>query len=175
LPARLPPALRIESRFDDPASALMQFIDNFDGRILFTAESPGRREAIIDLLHGRGLRVDRVEDWPSFMLSAERICVAIAAVDNGVVLERARLAVISEQQLFGELSHVWRCHDLLRAGRWRSCGWRDLLRAVPGKRRCHRLGLRDSARTPSDRARDSGLLRLRGFGTEPRRRALLAP
>jgi len=102
LPARLPPALRIESRFDDAAGPLLQFIESFDGRILFTAESPGRREAIVDLLQGRGIRIVRMDDWPSFVASDERLCVAIAVVESGVLLDRAGIAVISEQQLFGD-------------------------------------------------------------------------
>ena len=102
LPARLPPALRIESRFDDAAAALLQFIAGFDGRVLFTAESAGRREAIIDLLQGRDISLRRVDDWRSFLESDERIGVTIAPVDNGVLLEQSGIAVISEQQLFGE-------------------------------------------------------------------------
>ncbi|MCI0517431.1 MAG: transcription-repair coupling factor, partial [Woeseiaceae bacterium] len=102
LPARLPPALRIESRYDDPAAALLQFTADFDGRILFTAESAGRREAIIDLLQGRDIGVRRVEDWRSFLDSGQRVCVTIAPLENGVLLEQAGVAVISEQQLFGE-------------------------------------------------------------------------
>lgn len=102
LGARLPPALRIESRFEDAAAALLHFIEAFSGRILFTAESPGRREAIVDLLQGRGLQIGRVADWPAFLETPERICVAIAPIDNGVLLDQSRIAVISEQQLFGD-------------------------------------------------------------------------
>ena len=42
LQTRLPPAMKIEARFDDPASALVKFISNFDGRVLFTCEGAGR-------------------------------------------------------------------------------------------------------------------------------------
>ncbi len=102
LPARLPPALRIESRFDDATASLLQFMADFDGRVLFTADSAGRREAIIELLQGRDLRVRRVDDWPSFLESDERICIAIAPVENGVLLDSSAIAVISELQLFGD-------------------------------------------------------------------------
>lgn len=102
LPARLPPALRIESRFEDAAAALMEFVDSFDGRILFTAESAGRREAIIDLLQGRSVSIRRIDDWPSFVESVDRISVTVAALDNGVLLDQSHIAIISEQQLFGD-------------------------------------------------------------------------
>jgi len=102
LPARMPPALRIESRFDDAAAPLLQFLADFAGRVLFTAESAGRREAIVELLQGRGIGIRRVDDWLSFLNSQDRVCVAVAAIENGVLLGDSAIAVISEQQLFGD-------------------------------------------------------------------------
>ena len=61
-PTRLPPALKIEARYDDAAGALMQFLDDFDGRVLFTSDSAGRREQIYDLLSGRGLDLERADE-----------------------------------------------------------------------------------------------------------------
>ncbi|MDZ7768536.1 MAG: hypothetical protein U5K38_05445 [Woeseiaceae bacterium] len=55
---RLPPALRIEARYEDAASTLMSFVDKFDGRILFTAESAGRRRERIRLPSRPGSRCD---------------------------------------------------------------------------------------------------------------------
>ena len=105
---RLPPAMKIEARFEDAAAGLMQFLDSFDGRVLFTSDSPGRREQLLDLLSGRALDLARIDDWQSFRASAQRIGVAIAPVDNGVVLPAAGIAVVSEQQLFGERSKTRR-------------------------------------------------------------------
>ncbi|MEQ9563149.1 MAG: CarD family transcriptional regulator, partial [Woeseiaceae bacterium] len=102
LGARMPPALRIESRFEDPAGALLKFVETFPGRVLFTADSPGRREAIVDLLQGRGYRIGRADDWPAFLQLPGRLSVAVAPIDNGMLLDRSNIAVISEQQLFGD-------------------------------------------------------------------------
>ena len=102
LPTRIPPALKIESRYEDAAASLMQFLNSFDGRVLFTADSPGRRESVFDLLSGRGLDVSRVEDWMSFVDTDIRIGVAIAPIESGVLLPACGIAIISEQQLFGE-------------------------------------------------------------------------
>jgi transcription-repair coupling factor (superfamily II helicase) len=102
LPTRLPPALKIEARYEDAAGALMQFLDSFDGRVLFTSDSAGRREQIHELLAGRNLDLGRVEDWASFAHDGQRVGVAIAPLENGVVLPDAGVAIISEQQLFGE-------------------------------------------------------------------------
>jgi transcription-repair coupling factor (superfamily II helicase) len=99
---RLPPAMKIEARYDDAAAALVQFLDSFDGQVLFSTDSPGRREQLFDMLSGRGLDLTRIESWQAFRDDQHRIGVAIAPVDNGVLLPGAHIAVISEQQLFGE-------------------------------------------------------------------------
>jgi transcription-repair coupling factor (superfamily II helicase) len=102
LPTRLPPALKIEARYEDPAGALVRFLEDFDGRVLFTTDSPGRREQVLDLLSGRDLDLARIESWCEFISGAQRIGVAIAPLENGVLLPESRIAVISEQQLFGD-------------------------------------------------------------------------
>jgi len=102
LPTRLPPALKIEGRYEDAASALVNFLQTFEGRVLFTSDSAGRREQIHEMLSGRGLDMARVDSWSAFASSNHRIAVAIAPLDNGVLLPDANVAIISEQQLFGE-------------------------------------------------------------------------
>jgi len=99
---RLPPAMKIEARYEDAAAALMQFLQSFDGRVLFSTDSPGRREQLFDLLSGRGLDLARVDGWGQFREESHRISVTIAPVENGVLLPDAKLAIVSEQQLFGE-------------------------------------------------------------------------
>ncbi len=101
-PTQLPPAMKVEARYEDAAGALMQFLDDFAGRVLFTSDSAGRREQIHDLLSGRHLDLMRAEGWSEFKRSGQRIGVAVAPLENGVVLSDAGVAIISEQQLFGE-------------------------------------------------------------------------
>ncbi len=102
LSTRKPPALKIEARYEDAAGALMRFLETFDGRVLFTSDSAGRREQIFDMLAGRGLDLTRVDDWARFSQSEERVGVAVAPIESGVLLPDAGVAIISEQQLFGE-------------------------------------------------------------------------
>ncbi|MDJ0794612.1 MAG: transcription-repair coupling factor [Woeseiaceae bacterium] len=102
LDTRLPPAMKIEARYEDAAAALLRFLKDFDGRVLFTTDSPGRREQLYDMLSGRGLDLVRIDHWHEFLEATQRIGVAIAPVDNGILLPGAKLAIISEQQLFGE-------------------------------------------------------------------------
>lgn len=102
LSTRLPPAIRVEARFEDAARSLMQFLDSFAGRVLFTADSPGRRESVLELLGGRGLDSHRFESWRQFLDSDQRIGVAVAPVEDGVLLPERQVAIVSEHQLFGD-------------------------------------------------------------------------
>lgn len=102
LATRLPPALKVEARYEDAAAALMRFLDDFEGRVLFSCDSAGRREQIYEMLAGRNLDLVRVDDWNSFVQSSTRIGVAIAPLESGVLLPEAGIAIIGEQQLFGE-------------------------------------------------------------------------
>ncbi len=102
LPTRMPPAIRIEARYEDAAHQLMQFLDTFDGRVIFTADSPGRRESVFELLTGRGVGATRFEDWQTFTASNHRIGVAVAPIEDGVVLTDSNIAIVSEHQLFGD-------------------------------------------------------------------------
>ncbi|MGI9203009.1 MAG: transcription-repair coupling factor [Woeseiaceae bacterium] len=99
---RLPPAIRIEARYEDAAQALIQFMQSFDGRVLFTADSAGRRESVHDLLAGRNIETARIDSWHAFSSGDQQTAVAIAPIDDGVLLPDQGLAIISEHQLFGE-------------------------------------------------------------------------
>jgi len=99
---RLPPAMKIEARYEDAAASLMQFLASFDGRVLFSTDSPGRREQLFDMLSGRSLDLTRIDTWEEFADDTHRIGVAVAPIDYGVLLPGAGVALISEQQLFGE-------------------------------------------------------------------------
>jgi transcription-repair coupling factor (superfamily II helicase) len=102
LSAKLPPALRVEARYEDAAASLMRFLEDFDGRVLITADSAGRRESIIDMMRGRDREIARFEDWHAFARSGEPIGVAIAPIESGVLLPANGLAIITEHQLIGE-------------------------------------------------------------------------
>ncbi|MEW6764474.1 MAG: transcription-repair coupling factor [Pseudomonadota bacterium] len=85
-PARALPDLSWQARSEDPAQALRAFIADFDGKLLIAAESPGRREALADLLRRHELRFDTVEGWPDFLASDKRHLIATAPLEEGLYL-----------------------------------------------------------------------------------------
>ncbi len=97
-----PPPLAIEARQTRPAEALENFLVAFAGRVLFTAESAGRREVLRELLARHGIHPAPVAGWSEFLDSGERACLTIAPLESGLVLDGAGIAVIAESQLTGE-------------------------------------------------------------------------
>jgi transcription-repair coupling factor (superfamily II helicase) len=96
------PELRIKARAEHPAEALRNFLRDYPGRVLFSAESAGRREALRDQLRDFGIRVTPVDDWPAFLAGDAHPAITVAPLEQGLLLEDPALAVIAEPQLFGE-------------------------------------------------------------------------
>jgi len=101
-PASPLPELAIEARASEPLGALRRFLDEFPGRVLFTAESAGRREVLLELLARLKLRPQEVDGWPGFLQSQERLAISIAPLDDGLLLQQPQLALIAESPLFGQ-------------------------------------------------------------------------
>ena len=102
VPTQKAPAVRVETRYADASAALTRFMDGFRGRVLFTADSPGKRETVLDFLRGRDLDAQRIASWAEFLTLEHRIGVTVAPLEDGVVLSEAGVALIAERQLFGD-------------------------------------------------------------------------
>ena len=97
-----PPALPIDVRANDPLTHVKQWLEGFDGRVLFAAETAGRQEVLVETFSRHGIRLTRVENWESFRDGTVALGVAIGALENGVVLDLPSLSIVTESQLFGE-------------------------------------------------------------------------
>lgn len=99
---RLPPVLTLDARAHHPMAALLQFLDDFEGRVLLAAETTGRRETLLEMLRGRDCQPTVLPDWRSFLESDIRLGITVAPLEQGLLLTEPRLAVVAESQLFGE-------------------------------------------------------------------------
>ena len=97
-----PPKLTLDIRAPHPTDPLKHFIDSFDGRILFVAETTGRRETLLELLRGCDLYPVSYTHWQTFLEADTPIGIAVAPLEKGLLLDDPRIAVIAEPQLFGE-------------------------------------------------------------------------
>ncbi|WP_375741648.1 transcription-repair coupling factor [Pseudomonas boanensis] len=100
--ARALPDLAIQAKATEPLAALRRFLDDFPGRVLFSAESAGRREVLLELLARIKLRPQEVDGWSTFVASDERFAITIAPLDEGLLLDDPGLALIAESPLFGQ-------------------------------------------------------------------------
>jgi transcription-repair coupling factor (superfamily II helicase) len=96
---RLPP-LAIERRADDPISRLRAFIDEFEGRVLIVADSPGRRETIGQMLAEYRLSHADHSDFAAFVAADAPLALGVAPLHEGFVLRAAQLALITETELY---------------------------------------------------------------------------
>jgi transcription-repair coupling factor (superfamily II helicase) len=96
------PDLAIEAKASQPLAALSGFLSEFPGRVLFTAESAGRREVLLELLERLKLRPKTLDSWQEFVDSKERLAITIAPLDEGLVLDQPALALVAESPLFGQ-------------------------------------------------------------------------
>jgi transcription-repair coupling factor (superfamily II helicase) len=97
-----PPRLRIDARSDEPARELLNFINDFHGRVLIAAETAGRREMLLDLLRKRRVDVPAVDNWQDFIERDMPVALTVSPLASGLLLKEPPLALIAEEQLFGE-------------------------------------------------------------------------
>ncbi|MBI5449960.1 MAG: transcription-repair coupling factor [Gammaproteobacteria bacterium] len=98
----LPPPLNLTTRSVQPLRVLEDFLDHFDGRVLFAAESAGRRETLLEMLRDINRRPQAFNQWSEFLASRAPLGIIVAALDQGLIIETPAIAVITESQLFGE-------------------------------------------------------------------------
>jgi transcription-repair coupling factor (superfamily II helicase) len=125
-----PPDLRADSRAPAPLDALARFADAFGGQVLVAVDSAGRREVLLDMMRRQGIAADVAADWPAFVGSGSALGLAVAPDVRGMLLPGRALALIAEEQLFGERARQERRRR--RAERDPEAILRDLATLTPG-------------------------------------------
>ncbi|MFO7857432.1 MAG: transcription-repair coupling factor, partial [Ectothiorhodospiraceae bacterium] len=97
------PGLTLHARSDEPERVpLAQFLEDFEGRCLFVAETAGHREALTETLAREGIHPRTFEHWQTFLDDDSRFGITVASLDHGLVLDDPQLAVIPEPVLLGD-------------------------------------------------------------------------
>ena len=118
------PPLPVAAREAPAGDALKSFLGHYPGRVLIAADSPGRREALLEVLQAAELKPPVVADLLSFLASDERFAIAVAPLEDGFALDAPHIAVLTERQLFPERAGSTR--RTRRAGREPEAIIRDL-------------------------------------------------
>ncbi len=94
------PDVHIHERGKSAASDLVEFTESFSGRILFAADTAGRREVLRSTLSAFGIKPRLYESYADFHGEGAQLGLAVLPVDEGFVIPN-ELALITETQLFG--------------------------------------------------------------------------
>ena len=99
-----PPSVGVNARAKEPLAALSDFLESHtDTRVLFVAESRGRREALEEALAPLHLDLPHVDDFAGFLATDARLGITEGDIEAGLWLTDPALAVISEAELYGEV------------------------------------------------------------------------
>ncbi len=99
------PDLPLTVRNQEPAAALKSFLASYPGRVLLAADSPGRREALLEMLQPTGVEPVVLSSFTAFLDSPPpqgTPALAVAPLENGFALDQPQLTVLTERQLFPE-------------------------------------------------------------------------
>ncbi|MBV8801958.1 MAG: DEAD/DEAH box helicase, partial [Gammaproteobacteria bacterium] len=94
-------SFNINHKASRPLQELEIFLSHFTGRILFCAETTGRREVLLQLFNTIQLHPKTFLTWEEFLLDDAPIGITVAALDQGLHLIDPSIVVIAEAQLFG--------------------------------------------------------------------------
>jgi transcription-repair coupling factor (superfamily II helicase) len=97
------PALAVQRKAPDPLQHLREFVDAFGadgGRVALLADSAGRRETIAQMLREYGLAFGDSADFAGFAAGDAPLALGVAPLHGGFVLPHARLALITETELY---------------------------------------------------------------------------
>ena len=123
--ARPLPEIAVERKATDPLHRLKAMLEAFDGRVLLLAETPGRRETMLEYLAEYGLTPAPVEGLADFVAGKAPLALGVGPLAVGFVLPDAGLAVVTETELYATTARSRSRRD---AGRKATAeGWlRDL-------------------------------------------------
>src|SRR5437870_6440577 len=102
-PVRRLPPVQVDRRAEDPLAALKRAIDMFDGRMLIVAESAGRRETMQQYFAEYGLRPALVDGFAAFVAGDSKIALCVAPLAGGFVWPAAKLAFVTEAELYANI------------------------------------------------------------------------
>ncbi|MDR2207609.1 MAG: transcription-repair coupling factor [Azoarcus sp.] len=100
--AALPlPGLAVDRKAADPLNRFKTFRDEFTGRVLLLAESPGRRETMLEFFAEYGETPQVCADFAAFAEDGgARFAIATAPLAAGFILPDAQLAIVTENEFY---------------------------------------------------------------------------
>ncbi|MGO1298587.1 MAG: DEAD/DEAH box helicase, partial [Vibrio sp.] len=102
LPLQSLPDLSVNQQQKEPFSKLRKFCESFTGKLVFSVESEGRRDALLELLAPLKLRPTYFASFSEALHDKAKLCLITGYTEHGFVYEDAPLAFICESDILGE-------------------------------------------------------------------------
>ena len=99
------PALDVDRRNENPIRRLNDFITQYSGKIILSAESLGRRETMAQFFAEYGLKPTLIDTWADALASTEHAVLVASPLFKGfewrrLELKNAPIAIITEADLY---------------------------------------------------------------------------
>ncbi|MCI5764526.1 MAG: transcription-repair coupling factor, partial [Actinobacillus porcinus] len=97
------PEVQLQAQQKEPLQPLCQFIEQFDGKILFSVETEGRRETLLDLLKPLKLKPKQIKTLSQ--AEEQHFSLMVSRLAHSFIIEaesEVKIAVICETELLGE-------------------------------------------------------------------------
>ncbi|MCH1924766.1 transcription-repair coupling factor [Shewanella sp. C32] len=94
------PELTVNHKLRQPLAALADYLPNA-GRVLFSAESEGRREALLELLSKINVKPNRFNNVAEFINAKDNVGLIVSPLSQGCRLTQPDISIICETELFG--------------------------------------------------------------------------
>ena len=94
------PDLSVQAQSEYPLAKLIAFLDRYKKKVIYSAETTGRRETLLTLLAKYQQRPEIVDDWTHALQSTSQFCIVVSPLETSIHTEE--FSVISETQIFGQ-------------------------------------------------------------------------
>ncbi|UGA55917.1 transcription-repair coupling factor [Vibrio sp. VB16] len=96
------PDLHAKQQNKEPLAELRQFSESYSGNIVFSVESEGRREALLELLRRIKLKPTEMDSLNGAVESKRKFTMILGAAEHGFVHSGPDFALICESDLLGD-------------------------------------------------------------------------
>ncbi|MDD1782861.1 transcription-repair coupling factor [Enterovibrio sp. ZSDZ35] len=132
-PVSLLPELTINQQLKEPLGALRQFTEGFTGNVIFSVETEGRREAMLDLLARIKIRPMVCDTLDEALNAPTPHSMVVGPAEVGFICESPHFALICETNLLGERVVQQRRRDNKKATTNSDTLIRNLAELEPGQ------------------------------------------
>ena len=104
------PTLMIDHQKKKPLDTLNTWLSTNNLKILFCTQSAGRCENVQELLRNNTIETKKVENWEDFKDNETQYAVTIGEIEQGCILPDEQIAIISENELYGQQPKTRQSH-----------------------------------------------------------------